>query len=516
MVETTAGTFTFADLFAGIGGFHAALESLGGTCVYVAEKDPLAASVYRKAWPKDDGPGFRFIDDINKDVRPLEDVGSLEELQTLVKAGKATIPEDVPEFDVLAAGFPCQAFSKSGHQRGVLDETRGTLFHNILRIVAERQPKIVFLENVRNLVGPRHRDTTFKTIVEALRLLNYNVSADPTIISPHRIPPTLGGGPQIRERVYILAIREDLVGRAGPFGGFTYPPEWDPKDVDHGWKIAETPLRDKVPAALTDTWLADAPDQAEAARLRERRGLELERYSVTAAEWLHVWESLLGAVVKRRGLERGSGISPFPGFPIWFAADDEEWCARERADADARDLGWKHDFLDKSLKFLDDYRAEIAAAGVRRKILDLTNNSWKKLEWQAGDATSLSECLIQLRPSGVRIKRATYTPALVAINQTPILGAERRRLTPYEVGRLQAFPDNVYDAMRSVGEPEGEMYKQFGNAVHVGAVVFGLTQFVHHHFGDSAPSDPNLRVLWQRCKSEPAWQSVASSAGTDE
>lgn len=513
LVALTDASFTFADLFAGIGGFHAALESLGGRCVYVAEKDPFAADVYQKAWPKGDGPGYRFVHDINVDVSPLDDV-SIEQLSGLADPDRGTIP-NVPQFDILAAGFPCQAFSKSGHQRGILDETRGTLFYNILRIVAERKPKIVFLENVRNLVGPRHKETTFRTIVTALQRLGYILSCDPTIISPHRIPPEMGGGPQIRERVYILAIRSDLVGRAEAFPGFSFPPSWSPKDPEQGWKIAETKLQDGAPAALTDAWLCHAPEPL-ATTLRERRNLDDRRHSVKDAEWLRVWEDLLHEVVKTRRLHTSPGQAPFPGFPIWFAVADKWWRAKERRDANSKGLAWKHEFLNKSVKFLDDYQAEIEASGVREAILRLENNSWKKLEWQAGDAKSLSECLIQLRPSGVRIKKADYTPALVAINQTPILGSERRRLTPYETGRLQAFPDNVYDAMRAVNEPEREMYKQFGNAVHVGAVVYALTQFMRHHFEDSAPADPNLRVLWQNCQRQLSWSVFPNHAPAND
>lgn len=509
LVASTPATFTFADLFAGVGGFHAALESLGGTCVYVAEKDPYAAAVYRKAWPKDHAPGFRFVRDINKDVRPLEEVGTIEELAKLAETGKGTIP-NVPKFDVLAAGFPCQAFSKSGHQHGLLDETRGTLFYNILRIVAERKPKMVVLENVRNLVGPRHRETTFRTIVESLKRLGYVVSDSPTIISPHRIPPKFGGGPQIRERVFILAIRADLVAIADTFPGFIFPSTWEPKDPVRGWKIAETELVDGAPAALTNVWLAQANEPA-ASTLREKRNIKDGRYSVKDAEWLRAWGSLLKEVVERRGLQRQSGSSTFPGFPIWFAVADNLWYAKQRSDANTNELDWKHDFLDKSLAFLDEYKIEIEAAGVRDRILNLSNNSWKKLEWQAGDATTIEECLIQLRPSGVRVKKANYTPALVAINQTPILGAELRRLTPYEVGRLQAFPDNVYDAMRATDEPEREMYKQFGNAVHVGAVVYAVAQFIRHHFQETPPTDPNLQSLWRHCRQELAWTVEAST-----
>ena len=94
--------FTFVDLFAGIGGFHAALSAFGGDCVYAVEKDPEAAKVYELNW------GMPALGDIVEDTE--------EEMK-------------VPPHDVLAAGFPCQPFSKSGFQRG-MDETRGTLFFN--------------------------------------------------------------------------------------------------------------------------------------------------------------------------------------------------------------------------------------------------------------------------------------------------------------------------------------------------------------------------------------------------
>lgn len=506
------GRFTFVDLFAGIGGFHAALSTLGGQCVYAAEKDPAAAKVYQKAWKLDDHDGFAFTEDINDDVEPIDDLTTIDELARMAANGGGTISDKIPrDFDVLAAGFPCQAFSKSGHQRGILDETRGTLFYNILRIVAERKPKIVFLENVRNLVGPRHRHTTFTTIITALEGLGYIVSPEPTIISPHRIPPEMGGGPQIRDRVYILAIRADVTSEQLPFPKFEYPPAWNPKT---GWSITESLLHDDAPAAITDRWLANLPDQGRASELRGLRGAD-KQHSIAGADWWMAWESLLNEVVTRRHLWSGSGTAPFPGFPIWFRAADEAWEAQERADADARNLPWKHEFLDKSLRFLADYSEEINASGVLQRILDMPHNSWRKLEWQAGDAISLDECLIQLRPSGVRIKKANYTPALVAINQTPILGEERRRLTPYEAGRLQGFPDNVYKAMLETDQKPAERYKQFGNAVHVGAVTYGLTQFINHHFKGQAPNDPSLRVLWDRARTSPAWKSVEEADHLD-
>lgn len=507
--------FTFIDLFAGIGGFHAALEGLGGRCVYAAEIDDDARAVYEEAWMTGDRRSFEFARDINADVPALEDVATIAELADLPPGAPGRI-QNIPPFDVLAAGFPCQAFSKSGHQRGVFDEVRGTLFYNILRIIGERRPKVVFLENVRNLVGPNHLDTTFRTIIKALTDLDYLVSAKPTIMSPHRIPGSLGGGPQIRERVYIIAIQRDSAHQKSPFPGFVLP-----KDL--AWEIAETPLADGAPAVITDAWLTALGDRERAEELRLLRGSETRNLSVADAPWLAPWRKLIEAAVRIGDEEArlGKGVSLFPGHPIWLKVHDSLWRAQQLSDANTFAQDWKKEFVDKSLQFLEVNKRALDESGALDAILKLDHNSWKKLEWQANDARSLDECLIQLRPSGIRVKKSTYAPALVAINQTPILGAEMRKLSPYEAGRLQGFPDRVYRAMEAVrgrGRKSAEawdraFYKQFGNAVHVGAVSFALTQFMAHHFPKDDPADLSLRALLNGCRTTSAWPGPRAGHG---
>ena len=193
-MRSTTG-FTFSDLFAGIGGFHAALHAAGGRWAFASEIDQDAARVYDYNW-----------------LRPLRETGAPlpDGVSSFTVSGDIvplTDPEvTVPKTDVLAAGFPCQPFSKSGFQRGMA-ETRGTLFWNIARILQDEKtrPAVVLLENVRNLAGPRHRDTTFITIVETLRQLGYRTASEPAVFSPHLIPRELGGRPQVRERVFVLA-----------------------------------------------------------------------------------------------------------------------------------------------------------------------------------------------------------------------------------------------------------------------------------------------------------------------
>jgi DNA (cytosine-5)-methyltransferase 1 len=134
--------FTFIDLFAGIGGFHIALENLGGKCVFASEIDEDCVKTYAVNF------GHYPSGDITK-VKPL----------------------DIPNHDILCAGFPCQPFSISGKMKG-FEDTRGTLFFNILEIVKEKQPKVVFLENVKHL---KYHDggKTLKTIIKHLEELGY-------------------------------------------------------------------------------------------------------------------------------------------------------------------------------------------------------------------------------------------------------------------------------------------------------------------------------------------------------
>src|SRR3954453_17630327 len=127
LADMNSAPFTFVDLFAGVGGFHAALGALDGECVYAVEKDTEAAAVYERNW----------------NIKAHGDI--VDDTETQMR---------VPKHDVLAAGFPCQPSSKSGFQRG-MDEARGTQFWNILRILKGRRPTFVLLENDRNIYGPR-------------------------------------------------------------------------------------------------------------------------------------------------------------------------------------------------------------------------------------------------------------------------------------------------------------------------------------------------------------------------
>lgn len=168
--------FTFIDLFAGIGGFRMALQKLGGKCVFTSEWDKAAQQTY-----------FSNYGEI-----PFGDITK--------KETKKNIPDG---FDILCAGFPCQAFSIAG-KKGGFNDTRGTLFFDVAEIIKTKKPKAVFLENVKGL---RNHDggKTLATILNVLRNdLGYDVP-EPEIVNAKHF-----GVPQNRERIYITAFRKDL------------------------------------------------------------------------------------------------------------------------------------------------------------------------------------------------------------------------------------------------------------------------------------------------------------------
>ena len=184
--------FSFIDLFAGIGGFRIAMQNLGGKCVFTSEWDKAAQITYEK----------------NFGERPFGDITN--------ERIKGKIPSD---FDVLCAGFPCQAFSIAG-KRGGFEDTRGTLFYDVAEIIRRHKPKAFFLENVKGLRS-HDKGKTLQTILNVLRNdLGYFVP-EPQVINAKDF-----GVPQNRERIFIAGFREDL-----NISEFKYPEPLEEKKV---------------------------------------------------------------------------------------------------------------------------------------------------------------------------------------------------------------------------------------------------------------------------------------------
>ena len=186
--------FTFVDLFAGIGGFHLAMDSLGGECVFASEIDKYARKTYEYDFKKLNKKLFEN-ELFNDDIRKIS-------------------PSELPDFDVLCAGFPCQPFSQAGYKRGFNDahkSERGNLFFNIVEILEAKRPKAFFLENVRGIVN-HDNGKTFRVIKGILeKELGYSFYFQ--IIKASDF-----GLPQLRQRAFMIGFRNDTIQ-----DGFSFP-----------------------------------------------------------------------------------------------------------------------------------------------------------------------------------------------------------------------------------------------------------------------------------------------------
>lgn len=193
ILKTSKSSFSFIDLFAGIGGFRIAMQSLGGRCVFSSEWDESAKETY-----------FQNYGEV-----PFGDITKPEI--------KALIPK---RFDVLCAGFPCQPFSNAGLKKGI-EDTRGTLFYHIAEILRDHQPKAVLLENVKGLIS-NDKGNTIQTILRTITGMGYRCNVSQELIDNGPIDKLKEectkmvlsakdfGVPQNRPRIYIVLWREDL------------------------------------------------------------------------------------------------------------------------------------------------------------------------------------------------------------------------------------------------------------------------------------------------------------------
>lgn len=199
--------FKFIDLFAGIGGFHTAMHSIGGRCVFASELDKYArisyeanyANISPQLFKKDKNGNYLYF---NEDINDI-------------------IPQNVPDFDICCGGFPCQPFSVAGLKKG-FEDTRGTLFFNIANLVKEKinsgyPPRILFLENVRGLKS-HDKGNTLKVILATLDELGYGYSYE--VLNAKYF-----GLPQNRERLFIIAWYKKLIN----VDSFRFPYGIDPK-----------------------------------------------------------------------------------------------------------------------------------------------------------------------------------------------------------------------------------------------------------------------------------------------
>lgn len=246
-------SFRFIDLFAGIGGLRRGFETIGGQCVFTSEWDKYSQITYRANFPHDHHP-------IAGDIRSVDE-------------------KDIPAFDVLLAGFPCQPFSLAGVSKknslnrahGFADETQGTLFFDVARIIAHHRPTAFLLENVKNLLS-HDRGRTFEIIKEVLQeRLGYQIS--------YRVIDGKAWTPQHRERIFIVGFRHG-----------------------NNYSLLDLPLPECRPKLSSILHGVAAPEVPEAPYSEGERGEAAEKYTLSP----HLWRYLQDYAEKHR--LRGNGF----------------------------------------------------------------------------------------------------------------------------------------------------------------------------------------------------------------
>jgi DNA (cytosine-5)-methyltransferase 1 len=411
----------FIDLFAGLGGFHVALENLGHDCVFASEKKEHLAKLYEE----------NFDIEVNRDITKVEIC-------------------DIPEFDILCAGFPCQPFSKAGDQFGLDDEKNGNLFDKLVDIIDYHQPEYFILENVRNLKS--HDDfNTWKYIKDKLEnKLGYII--DDKILSPHNY-----GIPQHRERIFIIGSKSGLQHFNWPGSSDSTDSILDFLDVNpndatrledekisviHLWQefINKIPLKDKLPSfpiwsmefGATYPFEDEIPFRTSSialGRCKGKFGIPLKGMSRKEK-----FDNLPNYAKKNQLEKKTKKPLPFPN--------------------------WKKHYIRSNRAFYQKYKVELEP--IVKKINELGVSSWQKFEWNVqGGERDLSKYIIQFRGSGVRIKKTDFFPSLVTVStQIPIISWENRYITPSEGARIQSLngitlPENL-----------GSCFAALGNAVN--------------------------------------------------
>ena len=431
----------FVDLFAGLGGFHLGLNRLGHDCVFACEANQQLRDVYRANFGIVPHPDIRLLD-----------------------------PRDVPKHEILCAGFPCQPFSKAGEQQGFGCPKWGGLFDDVAAIIDLHKPEFVLLENVPNL--QRHnKQKTWTRIFDRLKELGYDRDAD--ILSPHQF-----GIPQIRQRVFIVA-------RRGSLGAFNWPTKMSGADLS----LAGILECDPPEAKPLSPQLSKCLDVWQEFLDRFPKNEELPSWPIWSMEFgaTYPFENTTPHAVGATNLRRCLGSHGIPLTKRFFI-DPMEGIPSHGSLPDPSFPAWKKHFLRANRALYARHHRWIDPW--MEKIIEFPP-SLQKLEWNCkGCKRNIWNYVIQIRASGVRVKRPNTTPSLIAMTttQVPIIAWERRYITLRECAKLQAL-----DELKALPKSDTAAFKALGNAVNSKLVEKVALNLI----GRAAPSTPAGRPVRQ-------------------
>jgi DNA (cytosine-5)-methyltransferase 1 len=340
--------------------------------------------------------------DIDKNCQDIYKLNYDIEVQKDVKK----IDENsLSDFDIICAGFPCQTFSNAGKKKTFSDK-RGLLFDEIIRIAKVKKPKFIFLENVKHILKVddgnviKYIETQLNESGYILQLFN---------MSPHNY-----GIPQQRERIYFVCVRKDIYNHI---------------DIKLPIKDIKTNFENYLDKNVEDKYYIKGD----------------------ILNVLEAWDELI------KQFDIDEKISPTILINEYYLLD-------RKTNFDKYPK-WKQKYIIENEKLINKYKNQFDEWYEKYKTLLSKREIYAKLEWQVGlikPNDSIFNYFIQIRQSGIRVKKTKYFPTLVAISQIPIYGKEKRYITPRECARLQSFPDNFI-----LSNNDKISYKQLGNAVNV-------------------------------------------------
>ena len=396
----------YLDMYSGIGGFRSALDALGGfECVGFCEIDKYAKEAYETLY---DTKGEMYFED----ARNID-------------------PDDLPDIDLICAGFPCQSFSLAGKQRG-FDDTRGTLFFEVARVAAAKRPALLYLENVQNLLS-HDKGWTFETILEVLDDIGYDVSW--TVLNSANF-----GVPQSRNRVFITGF---LRGRcAGEIFAFS---QANPKTLKQRLPGREgNRVYDSNGLAITLT--------SSAGGFGGRTGLyilPIKSKTKMGYQFAHSGDSINTAYANnntRRG-RVGEGIAHTETTSATLAVYLIDMNPSPQLTELARCITARQD------SGISNRKGEHSAVLVIVK--EITPDEIKELNGIKAEESNTD------KTAGVIILSDEEDNQYIAYI---------RKLTPKECWRLQGFTDEQFNKVKAIGMSDSQLYKMAGNAVTVPAV----------------------------------------------